>query len=101
MGAAGSCFAYTQAMTSLEFAYALQLHGYVLERNGKDRITLIRTGDHRRVSVPANQVLYPRTLQLLLLAAEVDEAAFERASSGMPGNRLPIGYSRERPRDAA
>jgi hypothetical protein len=64
-------------MTSLEFVAALRPHGYLVERSGVDRITVVRSGDHRRVSIPPNQVFYPRTLRLLLLAADVDEAAFD------------------------
>jgi hypothetical protein len=64
-------------MTSLEFVNALWPHGYRVERNGHDRITLVRAGDHRRVCVPPNQVLYPSTLRLLLLSAEIDEATFD------------------------
>jgi hypothetical protein len=68
-------------MTSLEFVSALSPYGYRVERNGHDRITLVRSGDHRRVCVPPNQVLRQATLRLLLLSAEVDEATFASSST--------------------
>jgi hypothetical protein len=77
----GFGFAPGSVMTSLEFVNALRPHGYQIERNGEDRITLVRSGDRRRVSVPPNQLLFPRTVRLLLLSAEVDEATFDARST--------------------
>jgi hypothetical protein len=70
-------------MTSLEFADALQFHGYSVERSGQGRITLVRSGDHRRVCIPSDQELCARSLRFLLLAAEVDEASFERTTMAL------------------
>jgi hypothetical protein len=52
-----------------------------MERSEQGRITLVRAADRRRVYLPPNQVLSPRSVHLLLLSAEVDEATFDVPAS--------------------